>query len=192
MKKIQKGDDKKLKELILLLARQSEGDPNFGAVKLNKELFYSDFLAYLHFGKAITGHEYIALERGPAPKHKLRIIHEMVQRGDLAVRKQEAFGLVQDRAFALREADLEKFTKDELRLINYVVGNCHDKSGTDLSAMSHRFFGWRLAREKEVIPYSVALVGTREPTLDEIKWGRELEPMARECLARHERTAAEV
>ena len=71
-----KGDDEKLKELILLLARASEGDPNFGTVKLNKELFYSDFLAYRLFGKAITGHEYIALELGPGPKHKLRIVHE--------------------------------------------------------------------------------------------------------------------
>jgi len=115
----------------------------------------------------------------------------MVQRGELAVRKHEAFGAVQDRAFALREPDLEKFTKEEIQLIDYVVDNCHNKSGTDLSAMSHRFFGWRMAQEKEVIPYSVALVGTREPTLDEIKWGQELEPMAMECLGRYERSAAE-
>jgi len=52
--KMQKRDDTKLKELILLLARESEGDPHFGATKLNKELFYTDFLAYLNFGQAVT------------------------------------------------------------------------------------------------------------------------------------------
>jgi Protein of unknown function (DUF4065) len=191
MTKAHKRDDDKLRELILLLARQSEGDDTFGAVKLNKELFYSDFLAYLHFGQSITGHDYIALERGPAPKYKMEIIDGMVKRGDLAVRKHEAFGDVQDRAFALREPKLDKFTKEEINLVHYVVGQCHEKSGRDLSAMSHAFLGWRLAKEKEVIPYSVALVGKREPTLDEIKWGQELEPMALECLGRHERAAAE-
>lgn len=185
------GDDAKLKELILLLARKSEGDENFGAVKLNKELFYSDFLSYLHTGKAITGHEYIALERGPAPKYKTKIVDEMIKSGDLAVRKREAFSLVQDRAFALREPNLEKFTKDELQLIDHVLEHCHEKSGKDLSDMSHAFIGWRLAAEKEVIPYCVALVGTREPTLEEIGWGRELEPMAAGCLARNAATTAE-
>jgi len=186
-KKIEKkGDDEKLKELILMLAHQSEGDPNFGAVKLNKELFYCDFLAYLHLGKSITGQQYIALERGPAPKYKTTIVHEMEQAGDLAVRKHEAFGDVQDRAFALREPNLEKFSKDEINLIHYVLRNCHQKTGKDLSIMSHKFIGWRLAHEKEEIPYSVALSGTREPTLDEIKWALELEPAALQCLKRYE------
>ena len=185
-----KGDDEKLKELILLLARASEADPNFGTVKLNKELFYSDFLAYRLFGKSITGHEYIALELGPGPKQKLRIIHEMQKSGDLAVRKHGAFGMVQDRAFALREPKLDKFSKEEIHLAHTVADACHDKTGLQLSQLSHRFFGWRLAEYKEVIPYSVALVGKREPTLDEVKWGLELEPMAMQSLGRHAGTPA--
>ena len=32
-------DDAKLKELILLICKESEDDPRFGAVKLNKLLF---------------------------------------------------------------------------------------------------------------------------------------------------------
>lgn len=188
-RKAQKGNDEKLKELILLLAQESENDPNFGAVKLNKELFYSDFLAYQYFGQSITGHDYIALPRGPAPKYKLSIIHQMVQRGDLAVRKHEAFGLVQDRAIALREPELDDFSKDEIKLVHHVLRQCHDKTGEELSTMTHKFCGWRLAQEKEVIPYSVALVGTREPTLEEFKIGQELEPMALDCLKRNERPA---
>lgn len=186
----QKGDDEKLKELILLLARASEGDSNFGTVKLNKELFYSDFLAFRLFGKSITEHEYIALELGPGPKQKLRIIHEMQKSGDLAVRKHEAFGMVQDRPFALREPKLDKFTKEEIQLAHSVADACHEKTGAELSEMSHKFFGWLLAEPKEVIPYSVALVGMREPTLDEVKWGLELEPMALQSLGRHGRSPA--
>ena len=34
----------KFRELILYIAQESEGDPNFGATKLNKILFFCDFL----------------------------------------------------------------------------------------------------------------------------------------------------
>jgi len=50
--------DKRLRELILLIATRSEGDEPFGAVKLNKLLFYADFFAYVKFGESITGQEW--------------------------------------------------------------------------------------------------------------------------------------
>jgi len=36
-------DERKFKELILYVADKCSDDPDFGAVKLNKILFYSDF-----------------------------------------------------------------------------------------------------------------------------------------------------
>jgi hypothetical protein len=39
-------DDEKLRELILYVSTLSKDDDNFGATKLNKLLFYADFLAY--------------------------------------------------------------------------------------------------------------------------------------------------
>ena len=54
-------DTTKLRELILYLARESEGDDYFGVVKLNKLLFYIDFEAYRRFGKSVTEQEYQAL-----------------------------------------------------------------------------------------------------------------------------------
>jgi hypothetical protein len=48
------GETKKLQELILYVAKMSEGDPAFGAIKLNKLLFYSDFRAFLDARKSIT------------------------------------------------------------------------------------------------------------------------------------------
>lgn len=48
----------KLRELVLYVCTASEGDESFGSVKLNKLLFYSDFLSYLQHGIPITGQEY--------------------------------------------------------------------------------------------------------------------------------------
>jgi hypothetical protein len=57
----------------LLIATRSEGDEPFGAVKLNKLLFYADFFAYVKFGECITGQEYQKLAQGPAPRRMLPV-----------------------------------------------------------------------------------------------------------------------
>ena len=72
--KRQKEDDAKLRELVLLIATLSEGDEPFGKIKLNKVAFFSDFLAYLIFGRSITGHQYMRLPEGPAPRKLLLVI----------------------------------------------------------------------------------------------------------------------
>ena len=66
---LQEPDDRKMQELVLYISWMCESDPTFGAAKLNKILFLSDFRAYVHLGRSITGQEYRALEQGPAPEH---------------------------------------------------------------------------------------------------------------------------
>ena len=61
-------NDQKMKELILHVAIASDKDERFGAVKLNKILFYGDFLSYFRRGRSITNHEYFAIREGPAPR----------------------------------------------------------------------------------------------------------------------------
>ena len=58
----------KFRELIVYICKKSEGDPTFGAVKLNKILYYADFAAYRILGKPITGAQYQKLREGPAPQ----------------------------------------------------------------------------------------------------------------------------
>src|ERR1700733_4521543 len=55
----------KFKELVLYLSQRSAGDEGFGAVKLNKLLYRSDFEAYRLLGRPITGETYIKQEFGP-------------------------------------------------------------------------------------------------------------------------------
>ena len=64
-------NEEKLRELILYIAHKSKSDPRFGAVKLNKLLYYADFTAYRLLGKSITGAEYQHLSEGPAPRRGL-------------------------------------------------------------------------------------------------------------------------
>lgn len=178
-----KPNEDKFRELILYIARKSEGDPRFGSLKLNKLLFYSDFMAYLNLGRPITGQEYFALDNGPAPRYMMRVREQMTRSKEIAVRKRGTLSGTQDRILALREENLTQFTAQEVALVNDVIQFCVGNTGTELSELTHRFPGWRLAADKETIPYPVALVGDRPPTDAEKKFGATLDALAASCVA---------
>ena len=181
--KHQEPDDEKLRELILYIAYLSERDRNFGAVKLNKLLFYSDFLAYQKFGRAITGQEYQALPKGPAPKRLKPVIERMKRAGDLKIVTERRFRFNQHRPVAIRTAELHTFSGEEIDLVRGVVARFWDLNATQISDESHLFLGWQLGVHGETIPYSVVLIGTRKPTSTEQRKGRALQKLAKEALA---------
>jgi uncharacterized phage-associated protein len=162
-------DDTKLAELILLISEYSQADKKFGAIKLNKLLFYCDFNAYLSHGVPITGQQYFALPQGPAPK-RLKPVIERMKRNE-----QLAYQLVAYHGFTARQIDL----------IHRILEKCWNKSAIEISDESHLFWGWKVARPREVIPYSTALVGKRLPTAQEREHGLALQPLAEELLRAH-------
>jgi Protein of unknown function (DUF4065) len=178
-------DDNKFRALILYICLRSEGDGPFGAVKLNKELFLSDFDAYLLMGHPITGEEYQALDQGPAPRKIVPVLRDMEDRGDVATRQDSYFGLVQKRTLALREPDLSVFKPEEIALVDGIIIKWWGRTAKEISLAPHEFIGWRAAKIGETIPYAAALVDTREPTKSEWERGKHLEQRARELLSGH-------
>lgn len=173
-------NDTKLKELILYLADRSATDDRFGAIKLNKLLFYADFLAYVYLGKSITGQEYQVLPKGPAPRRLVPVREDMKATGEIAIRTADYAGYPQHRVVALRDPKIDVFTAEEISLVDEIVASLWGRNGKNVSDMSHKFAGWKLANIGEEIPYCVALVGSREPTPEEIEYGKTLEKMAQE------------
>src|SRR5438105_4923785 len=114
-------DDNKAKELILFIALESEDDPGFGMVKLNKLLFASDFSAYLHRHEPITGQEYQKIQFGPALRRMLPLLSELRQAGHAEVQKATRFDQVQDRIIALRDPDLSLFGGEEIALVERAI-----------------------------------------------------------------------
>lgn len=173
----------KFRELILYLARESEGDDYFGVVKLNKLLFNIDFEAYRRFGKPVTGQEYQALPYGPAPRLVLPTMEEMQIEGDLIIREEQVYGYTKKRPLALREANIHLFSQDEIALISHTLLRCWHMSATQLSNLSHEYIGWALAEQGETIPYSVALLGRDELTEQEQQYAQVAEERARKWRA---------
>ena len=169
-------DDQKLRELILFISARSEGDETFGATKLNKLLFFADYLAYRQLGKSITGQEYQKLDNGPAPRRLLPIIGDMQESGDLVFSERQYFGYVQRRSVALRDPDLSCFSGEEIAIVCQLIEFWHGKTAREISGASHHFPGWQLAETGETIPYDAALADLRKPTAEECAIGGELAP----------------
>jgi hypothetical protein len=114
------------------------------------------------------------------------VLASMERKKEIAISRKEYKGKEQQCPFPLRSADMTSlFSKEEMTLIFEHINAYWDRSGTSMSNASHEFLGWRAARPGEVIPFAVSLVGTREPTLDEIQTGEKLQHFAKESLARN-------
>ena len=174
--------DKRLRELAIYISEKCGGDDSFGATKLNKLLFYSDFLAYLNFGKPITGSEYFRLGNGPAPKRWIPVREAMVEAGDAKVMDAEFYGFPQQRVVPLRKAQLTEFSTDQISLVDKVIALHKGKTAKDISDESHGFVGWVLAQDRETIPYQVARVTKCDLTENELKHGVSLEKEATVAL----------
>lgn len=166
-------DEAKLRELMLYVATQCESDVAFGATKLNKVLYYSDFYAFRMRGKPLTGVAYQHLPMGPAPRILLRLKQEMIASGAaVEVARQTPKG-EQHRLVAVRAADLRAFTADEIVIVDRVIQWLWGKSAEEVSGLSHLEVGWSLTRNGEDIPYESALIDPSPPSADALAWARE-------------------
>jgi uncharacterized phage-associated protein len=159
--------EEKVKELIVLLSEMSEGDEYFGATKLNKLLFFTDFLAYIQYGKPISGFTYEAQPEGPMLTNFYAIRDELQKNQDIAVARLNFMGYPQHKTLALRPPDVSKFSAEEMRIISHIVSEYQFMSASQISALSHEFLGWQAVDIGEVIPYEIALVSTSDLTEDE-------------------------
>lgn len=166
-------DDRKMAELILYIADRAESDPHFGAVKLNKILFYSDFLFYARCGRSITNQEYMRLNQGPVPRRLVPIRDELIGTGAaVAKERYTAGGHWQKRTIAIRQPDLSEFSGEEIATVDSVIDLLWKSTAQDASELSHTFQGWKLADYKETIPYETVFLSKRKLTQAESEYAR--------------------
>ena len=170
-------DQQKFKELMLLFAVKCKDHPLFGAIKLNKQFFWSDFLAYKELGKPITGAKYQALDWGPSPTPLIPIRQEMMDDREIEL----VVSGHQERVVARRKPDLSRFSKEELKIVYRVIRRLKERDWRETSDGSHEFIGWKAAQaEREAtgqrvyIPYGTIHITTKRPSRKQWALGREL------------------
>ena len=82
--------------------------------------------------------------------------NQMVHDGEITVEKGEFHGFPQHRTIPLRKPDVSVFSARELSLVDKVIATHRGKTALEMSDESHGFIGWKLADERETIPYAVA------------------------------------
>lgn len=170
-------NERKFRELVLYIATQCESLPLYGTTKLYKILFYADFSAFKKRHEPITGAGYLAWEHGPVPEERDHIGRDMVQDGDLALRRVGS----QHRFVPLREPDLTIFLAEEIAIVDGVIEMFRHETAQSVSDRSHReSLGWQAAfaehdstGKQVVIPYGTVFVSNRK--LDEFEEQRGLQ-----------------
>lgn len=172
----------KMKQLALYIATKSEQDPSFGKVKLNKLLFYSEFFHYMKTGRSITGFSYIKMDYGPCPKGFHTIQAEMDEADQLKMQHTMRYqNFEQMRPIALVIPDLAEFTGEEIASVDGMIDTLSELNGSEVSALSHLFLGWRHSKNFEEIPYSVVRLSLTQ----------EFTPYRQEIVAQAAHRAAE-
>ncbi len=149
-------DERKFDEAIIYIAKHSEGDERFGAVKLNKILYFADFEAYRRLGEPITGATYYRLDQGPAPKQMLEARRRLIRKEAIRIEPRPYFTGVQHRIVALDEPTEGILRPEEVEILDEVIGELWHMTAREASELSHLEWGWLAAKPMEDIPYSSA------------------------------------
>ena len=150
-------DETRFKELIMLISEMCADDPTYGSIKLNKILYFADFMAYRELGKPITGATYLKLQEGPAPRQFPSARHRLAQEGRLNLELRPYFNGVLKRPVIVGEGPrAATFDEQEIVIVRSIVEYFWGKSERDVSDFSHQQPGWILAEDRADIPYETA------------------------------------
>lgn len=143
----------RLKNVMLFVLEHCE---DVWTTKMNKLLFYIDFLSYRERGMAISGLSYRAIEFGPVPERWERVYSQFdeIRQEVREIGEYEGQVLV-----ATKKTDESMFTEEELMLMKRVcdeLGNC---SSRQISELSHQEKGWiECHGTHQIIPYDNAFM----------------------------------
>lgn len=120
----------------------NENDRAF-TTRLNKYLFYSDFIAYKYSGNSISGFTYCAIDKGPVPDNYKILFSELWQEDYIMNIEQKAGNEEYERFVPAKEFDGAIFTEDEKNILQWVSSNFKFKKTDEIIDLSHNEKGWQ-------------------------------------------------
>lgn len=121
--------------------------------KLNKEMFYADFLHYKLYGQSISGLQYQAIQYGPVPVH-----YDTIYDNIDGINKEIVISHnMESTRLSCEGYDPSVFTEQELQTLNSILVMARPMSTQDLITKSHKEEAWQNHREDNgLIPFSEA------------------------------------
>lgn len=135
-----------------------------GKTKLMKLFYFVDFRHVKEFGAPITYDQYFHLEHGPIPTKVLNMVSNLIEYGENAI-LSDTIKVVQSPGEKIQKIEcLEKFSKkdeglfskNELRIMDKICSRYWGDNAKKLEELSHKEAPWRLTKDSEEIPYTLA------------------------------------
>ncbi|MCC6818735.1 MAG: DUF4065 domain-containing protein [Bacteroidia bacterium] len=128
--------------------------------KMNKLLFYADFLMFKQSCFSISGVRYKAIDMGPVPNNFQSIFEYLVNNDDVDIYITEfpnGYTGEQFKSKKNRKFNADLFTENELKTLRQVAGVFKETSTTDIINLSHLEEAWKNnEKDKKVISYEYA------------------------------------
>lgn len=147
-------DFEKMKDMITYIVYKFDG---VFTTKLNKLLWYSDFLNFKLNTTSISGNSYIHMPYGPVPNEYNWILASAISGGSLI--EEEAYfpnGSSGINYKATRAPDKSIFSVKELQVLDFVVGHFKNFNCTEIKDLSHQEKAYQETNDLEEISYQFA------------------------------------
>ena len=149
-------DLEKLENMILYLVERLD---RVLKVKLNKLLWYCDFLHFKETSVSITGSQYISLKYGPVPNN-YDFITDMMRDEGLLDKMEVIFnaraGIVGEEFTALVEPDKSMFSEKELQVMNFVADTFRNYTSKRIMEKSHKEIACKKCEDGDIISHEYA------------------------------------
>ena len=145
-------DLEKIKNMILYILSFHE---TF-RTKINKLLWYMDFLCFRVYSVSISGNSYTHSEYGPTADDYELIISVMLKDtliGKIEIVKHDS---VREQLKPLISCDKSMFSKDELKIMDFVLDKFKDFNCAKISDYSHQEVPYKNTVEGQKISYTLA------------------------------------
>jgi len=140
----------KLAAMISYLAQKGH---SVYKTKLNKLLFYSDFINFYRHGYSISGSRYVHLPFGPVPDRYERMISDSVMSGKIRVSGSPGDAqLIQPGP----DAAVDELTAPEIETLDWVLENYGKMSAGEITEQSHKEKAYRFTKPGEEVAYEYA------------------------------------
>lgn len=127
----------KLKNVLLYFIKKFNG---IFVTKMNKILFYTDFLSYREIGQGITGLSFKAIQYGPVPNNWDRIYSLLDEIEQIEVEGKN--GIVGNKLVTEMPCDITCFSQEQLSILEKVYETFRNDTSVSISNKSHQEAAW--------------------------------------------------
>ena len=141
-----------LEKMAAMISYMAAKTTDLYKTKLNKLLFYADFVNYHLHGNSISGSRYVHLPYGPVPDGYEDTLETLNHYGVIEIQKQNSADLIRSG-----DNPAKQFLSEEERsTLDWVVGRFGAMSASQLTELSHREKAYRYTKTGEEIAYEYA------------------------------------